>query len=148
MNPSVALALAAAAGGAIALQAAINSRLRQVIDQPLWATYASILGTFLFGSLMMLLLRPTLPNPELLRATSWWHWCGGLLGVVIVMSGAVLVPYLGAAKFIAAVVAGQMAASLIFDHFALMGLAEAKLDVVKVTGAVLIVIGVICIKFR
>lgn len=148
MNASVALALAAAAGGAIALQAAINSRLRQVIDQPLWATYASILGTFFFGSMMMLTLRPPLPNAELLRATSWWHWCGGLLGVVIVMSGAVLVPYLGAAKFIAAVVAGQMAASLVLDHFALMGLAEAKLDLVKVIGAVLIVLGVICIKYR
>jgi transporter family-2 protein len=147
MNASVAMACAAGAGMCIALQAAANSRLRQASGEPLWATYFSILGTLVFSSLAMLALRPGLPTMESLRTSEWWNWVGGPLGALIVMSGTFLVPHLGAAKFIAFVVAGQLLASLVLDHFGLMGLSLDAITPGKVGGAVLVVAGVSCIKF-
>ena len=47
--------------------------------------------------------------------TSIWPFI--LLGAFLVASTVVLAPRLGAASMIALIVAGQMAASLVLDHF-------------------------------
>ncbi len=147
MNLNFAMALAAGAGVAIAMQAAANSRLGRTLGEPLWATYFSILGTFGCATLVMAVLRPEIPSLTTLRGTVWWNWSGGLLGGLVVLSGTFLVPWLGAARFIAFVVAGQLAASLVLDHYALMGLKEQTISAGKVIGAVMIVAGVVCIKY-
>jgi transporter family-2 protein len=147
MNVYLAMLFAAGAGVCLALQAASNSRLRQITEQPLWASYFSIIGTISFASLMMLALRPPLPTVESVKSTEWWQWIGGPLGMIVVMAGAFVVPSLGAAKFISLVVAGQLLASLLLDHYGLMGLAASSLTLGKVGGALLIVLGVVCIKF-
>jgi transporter family-2 protein len=152
MNVNLAMALAAGAGVCIALQAAANSQLRRTLSQPpvdqsLWATYFSILGTLIFSSLTILALRPPVPSMTTVRATEWWNWTGGPFGALIVMSGTLLVPVLGVGKFVAFVVAGQLFASLIMDHYGLMGLKLESLTFGKILGAVLIVVGVVCIKF-
>lgn len=147
MNANLAVMFAAGAGICIALQAAANSRLRQVSGEPLWATYFSIIGTLIFSTAALAILRPSLPTMESLKGSEWWNWIGGPLGALIVMSGTFLVPHLGAAKFIAFVVAGQLFASLLLDHFGLMGLPLESISPGKIGGALLVVIGVCCIKF-
>ena len=147
MNQVTYMLLAAAAGSCIALQAAANSKFRQNLDGPLWAAYFSICGTILFASIAMLILRPTVPSWETLRNTQWWNWIGGPLGTLIVLAGATLVRELGAAAFIALVVGGQLVCSLLLDNFALMGLDEKAISPGKIGGALLVIGGVLCIKF-
>ena len=147
MNHVIFMLLAAGAGGCIALQASANSKFRQNIGEPLWAAYFSICGTILFSSVIMLIVRPTLPSWETLRGTQWWNWIGGPLGALIVLAGATLVRELGAAAFIALVVGGQLVCSLLHDHFALLGLEERAVSPGKVGGALLVIGGVLCIKF-
>lgn len=147
MSQSIAILLAAGTGVAIAVQATANSRLNQSTGQPFWAAYFSILGTIAFSTLVMLALRPEAPSMEAIRATQWWQWIGGPLGALIVLAGALLVPHLGSAKFIAFVVAGQLLASILLDHFSLMGLPFSSASIGKIVGALLVVAGVICIKF-
>lgn len=152
MNVNLALALAAGAGVCISLQAAANSRLRQTLsdpaigDQSLWATYCSILGTLVFSTLTMLALQPPRPTLAAVRASEWWNWVGGPLGALIVLSGTLLVPSLGVGRFVACVVAGQLLAGLLLDHFGLMGLTVAAITPGKIAGALLIVAGVACLK--
>ena len=95
----------------------------------------------------MLLLRPPVPEAEKLRQTEWWNWIGGPLGALIVLAGAALVSHLSAALFIASVVAGQLACSLVLDHFGLLGLPPTPLTPGRVLGAVLVVAGVACVKY-
>ena len=152
MNYAIFMLLAAAAGGCIALQASANSKFRQNLAtepwaSPIWASYLSICGTILTASLALLILRPPAPTWESLRSTQWWNWIGGPLGTLIVLAGATLVRELGAAAFIALVVGGQLACSLLLDHFALVGLEERPISFGKVAGAVLVLGGVLCIKF-
>lgn len=139
--------LAATAGMCIALQATANSKFRHHLGDPLWAAYFSIVGTILFSSAAMLILRSPIPSAATLSGTRWWYWIGGPLGALIVLAGATLVRHLGAAAFIALVVAGQLIASLILDHFALMGLPENPLTWKRLLGALLVVLGVVCVKY-
>jgi len=114
------LALAIGAGGCIALQAAANGSLRSAIGNPWHAAFFSICGTIVCACLFMLAVRPPLPPPAAVRGTPWWYWIGGPLGALIVLAGATLAPRLGAAAFIAAVVGGQLACSVLLDHFGAM----------------------------
>jgi transporter family-2 protein len=148
MNPTVVFALlAAGAGCCIALQASANARLRQHLDSQWYAAYFSICGTILTATFYMLATRPPVPSWAGVRQTEWWNWVGGPLGALIVLAGATLTKELGAAAFIALVVGGQLVCSMLLDHFALMGLKEQPITLGRVLGAVLVVAGVVCIKY-
>jgi transporter family-2 protein len=139
--------LAAGAGCCIALQASANGRLRQNLGDPVWAAFFSICGTILTAAVAMAALRPAAPSAAGLRQAEWWNWVGGPLGALIVLAGAGLVRELGAALFITLVIGGQLLCSLLLDHFALMGLPPAPLTPGRVLGAMLVVAGVVCIKY-
>jgi transporter family-2 protein len=139
--------LAAGAGCCIAMQASANGKFRQNIDNPLWASYFSICGTILTATIAMLIMRPPVPSAATLRETQWWNWIGGPLGALIVLAGATLAREFGAAFFIALVVGGQLLCSLVLDHFALLGLNEQPVTWGRALGALLVVAGVLCIKY-
>ena len=143
--------LAMGAGASIALQASANGRLRLNLGDdpqtPLWAAFFSICGTILTASLAMLLIRPSAPEMAKIRDSEWWNWIGGPLGALIVLAGAALTRELGAALFIALVVGGQLLCALVLDHFALIGLKEQPMTPGRVLGALLVVAGVVCIKY-
>ncbi len=140
--------LAVGAGVCIALQASANGNFRKNLgDNPLFAAYFSICGTILTATLAMLLWRPPAPSWALMRNAPWWNWIGGPLGALIVLAGAALTQRLGAALFIALVVGGQLLCSLLLDHFAMMGLKEQPISAGRVLGALLVVAGVLCIKY-
>jgi transporter family-2 protein len=146
LNPMYAFG-AAGCGAAIAVQAAANGRLGKNLADPGWAAALSLCGSFAAMLLILLAVRPTPPAWGAFKATEWWNWIGGPLGVVVVGSGAILAPRLGATLFIALVVAGQLVCSLALDHFALVGLPEARLTVGRLVGVLLVVAGVVCVKF-
>src|SRR5688572_23362690 len=137
--------LASAAGACISIQAAANASLRTHLNDVRWATFFSICGTIITALLVMLIIRPNLPSAALLRSAPWWNWIGGPLGAIIVLSGAALAPKLGAASFIAAVVAGQLACSALLDHFALMDLPSHPFTLPRSLGIALVFTGVLLI---
>ena len=148
MHNTIFALLAVGAGACIALQASANGKFRQNLgDNPLLAACLSICGTVVTAALAILILRPPVPAMAVLRETPWWNWIGGPLGALIVLAGAALTSRLGAALFIALVVGGQLLCSLALDHFALMGLEEQPITVGRLLGALLVVAGVLCIKY-
>ncbi len=145
--PFIWIMLAAAAGAAIALQAAANGSLRTNLGDARYAAFFSICGTMIMAAVAMLVIRPPFPAATALRAAPWWNWIGGPLGASIVLAGAVLTPRLGAAAFIAAVVAGQVVCSLGLDHFGAMGVPEQPLTAGRALGAAMIVAGMLLVKY-
>jgi transporter family-2 protein len=140
--------LALLTGCCIALQASANSNFRSNLgNQPLYAAYFSICGTFVTASCAILLLRPPAPAWSSVQQTPWWNWIGGPLGAWIVLAGATLTRELGAALFIALVIAGQLLCSLILDHYAWLGLPHHPLTPGRLAGALLVLAGVVCIKY-
>jgi len=149
MNATTALylSLSAIAGCCIALQATVNGRFRQNLDNPTFAVFFSICGTILCAAIAVVVLRPPVPTWEQFRATQWWNWIGGPLGALIVLAGAMLTPKIGAAAFICAVVAGQLLLSILIDHFGWFGMPVVEANWKRLLGAAFIILGVVCVKY-
>jgi transporter family-2 protein len=115
------LLLALAAGMLLPVQAGLNAQLRSALGSPVAAALVSFLVGTAGLATIAVLLRTPLPLGRAWSATSPWQWSGGLIGAVYVLAAIVLAPRLGAATLIAAVVAGQMIASLVLDQYGLVG---------------------------
>lgn len=140
--------LAAVAGCCIAVQAAANGSLRTNLGDPRWAAFFSICGTIITAVAVMAAIRPPWPAAAGIRSAPWWNWIGGPLGAVIVLAGATLTPKLGSAAFIAAVVGGQIACSLVIDQFGLLDVPRQAITPGRLLGAALVCAGVLLVKYR
>jgi transporter family-2 protein len=138
--------MALIAGATLPTQAGINAQLNLWSGSPVLAAAISFaVGT---AALILYLLALRIPVPALSAATGhpWWIWTGGTLGAFFVAALVILAPKLGAASMVALVVAGQMIASLVLDHFGLVGYAVHPVNPVRLFGAGLVVVGVILIR--
>jgi transporter family-2 protein len=140
------LLLALAAGVLLPVQVGVNAQLRSVVGSPLTAALVSFLvGTAGLGTAAAIFRVPTA-----LRAawavSPWWLWVGGLIGALYVVATIVLAPRLGAATLVAAVVAGQMIASLLLDQYGLLGFPTHPMNGLRVLGAALVIVGVILVQ--
>jgi transporter family-2 protein len=148
MHTTIFALLAVGAGACIAIQAAANGNFtRRLGDHALTASLLSIGGTVLTAAVALAAIRPPLPTAAALGETRWWNWVGGPLGALFVQAGAALTRELGAALVIALIVAGQLLSSLLLDHFALLGLQQQPITPGRVAGALLVLAGVLCIKY-
>ena len=95
---------------------------------------------------LLVMREPWLYAASVMRS-SWWMWTGGFFGAIYIVVALVLLPRLGAATVVALIVTGQMLASLVFDQFGLLGLIQHPVSIPRLVGAVLLVVGVILIRF-
>lgn len=140
------LAVAVLIGVVLPVQVGVNAQLRVGVGHPMVAATLS----FAVGTLGLLavtaVLRPGLPAVSAMARIPWWTWTGGLLGALYIASTIVLAPKLGAAALLAAIVAGQMLASLVLDHFGLLGFPVLPVTPVRVAAVLLIIIGVLMLQ--
>ena len=112
-----AVMLSAAAGVSFVVQQAVNADLRTSIGSAAWAGFVSYLGGTVCMLVLAMVLRDAVPAIADIHRSHWWAWTGGFFGAVYIAISIFLVPRLGAAFFVALLVAGQMIASVVFDHF-------------------------------
>lgn len=135
----------AVVGMALVVQIGLNSALRAQFGSAAWAATANFLvGTAALVAFALLQRGPS-PTAAQAAAVPWWGWLGGLLGAAYVASSTVLGPRLGAATFTAVVVGAQMIASLVIDHYGLVGFPEQAATQWRVAGALLIIVGVVLV---
>lgn len=133
--------LALVAGCVMALQPAVNARLAGQCGHPLQASilsFATGLVALLFVGVMM---QVGYPAPAKLQTVPLWAWSGGLLGTYMVTVSLLVAPRLGATRWIALVMAGQFALSLVLDHFG-AGYTQHAISSVRVLGVLCIAVGV------
>ena len=138
--------LAAAAGMCIVVQQALNANLREALGSAAWSGFASYAMVLAFMAVLAVVLRDPAPPLGIAARLPWWAWTGGLFGATYIALAILLVPKLGAAPFIALLVAGQMATSLAFDHFGWLGLARRPIAPTRAAGVLLLVAGVALIR--
>jgi transporter family-2 protein len=140
-----AMMAAAVVGAALVVQIGLNAALRVQFGSAAWAATVNFaIGTV---GLVAFALATRAPTPTFAQATAvpWWAWFGGLLGAAYVASSTVLGPRLGAATFTALVVGAQMIASLVVDHYGLVGFPENPATLWRIAGAALIIVGVVLV---
>jgi transporter family-2 protein len=135
-----------AAGALIPLQAGINASLRGALNSPLFAAVTN----FTVGGLLLasyaLVSRSPLPALADAAKAPWWNWVGGSMGAMLVLTGVVLSHRLGAATFVACIILGQLASSVLLDHFGLAGFSQHSVNGMRIFGLVLLAAGVYVIR--
>nr|AIA15339.1 Protein of unknown function, DUF606 [uncultured bacterium] len=145
-NMIFSILLAFGAGVSIVIQQALNSNLRTELNSAAWSGFVSYSAGLACMTLLVIALRDPLPPVGVMARIPWWAWTGGVFGAIFIGLGIVLVPKLGAATFIALLVAGQMIGSVVFDHFGWLGLAQRPIDLSRVIGVLLLIAGVVLIR--
>ena len=138
-----AIALALLIGMLLPLQALINASLGKQTTGPLFASLASFVVGGVVLAIWWLASKPSLDLSALGRVP-WWAWTGGLIGAVYVAAATMLIPRMGAAALICLVVFGQVAGSLLLDHFGVLH-ARQPIDAVRVFGALLVIAGALLV---
>lgn len=140
------LALAMLAGASIVVQQVLNHNLRIALDSAAWAGFMSYLVGLLAMVAVVAVLREPIPSAALAARIPWWAWAGGVFGAIYIALAIYLLPQLGAATFVALLIAGQMIASVAFDHYGFLGVPQRSADLPRLIGIVLLVAGVMLIR--
>ncbi|MGY0504726.1 DMT family transporter [Luteimonas sp. e5] len=130
-------------GAMLPLQGLINARLGTQIGGAVQAAFVSfIVGSVALG-LWLLAARQGVAAVPQARLPAW-IWAGGLIGALYVAVFTLLVPRLGAASIICLAILGQLAASLLLDHFGVLQPARPA-SALRVLGAVLVLAGALLV---
>ena len=140
MDRGSAVLLTAFTGGLVALQAPVNSLLGRSIGTWQAAFVSFAIGTVALACIAAL-ATGGLGQVADVRHVPWYYLTGGLLGAAYVTSILVAVRTLGAGGVVAATVAGQLAVSVVVDHFGLIGVTKQAITPAKVAGVVLLALG-------
>ncbi len=130
-------------GALLAVQVGLNAIMRTHLGSAAAAAAVNFAVGLVALVLVVLVTRVPLPGPAQFSAAPWWAWLAGLAGAAYVASSAVAGPLIGGAGFVAAVIAGQMLASLALDHFGVLGFPTRPIDAARVIGALMVVGGVL-----
>lgn len=139
------LLLALVAGALMPVQAGINARLKMAVADPALAALISFaVGTLALGVYVMVL---RIPWPAAVFSSGpWWMWTGGFMGAFFVASTILLAIKLGAASMMAWLLAGQFVASLLLDHYGVIGYAVREISWPRILGAILLMAGAILME--
>jgi bacterial/archaeal transporter family-2 protein len=138
--------LAISAGVSLVVQQALNANLRSALNSAVWSGFVSYLVGVICMALLAFALRDPVPSVSVAARIPWWAWSGGLFGAVFIALAIFLIPKLGAATFIALLVAGQMFCSLAIDHFGLLGIPVHPASLIRLAGAAFLITGVVLIR--
>jgi len=141
VDRGLAVILTAGAGGLVALQAPINSRLGKSVG-----TFPAASVSFAVGLLVLVVIvfLTSEGASKLGRITHvpGWALLGGALGAAYVSCVLVTVRSLGAGGVTAATIAGQLGMAVVIDQFGLAGVARHQIDAGRLIGVGLLAAGV------
>ena len=140
MDRGVALVLATAIGGTLALQAPLNSLLGRTVGDLQATIVAFTIG--LAALLAVSVLAGGLSGIAQAGDAPWYALVGGgLIGALYVASIVWTVRALGAGGLTAATIAGQFALALVIDHFGWLGVERDPITLAKLAGLALVAAG-------
>ncbi|MHC5230157.1 DMT family transporter [Enterococcus sp. LJL99] len=130
-------------GACIGTQTAVNSKLRNTIGSPLWASAISfILGT-IFLYLILLLTNQSNIDLATFKDTPTWIWTGGFFGVIAITSNVYLFSVLGSIQTSILPILGQIIMGIVIDQFGLFQATKHSLNLIRFIGLILVIIGVL-----
>jgi len=145
-NIYILLVVALIAGIVLPIQTALNNRMAVTVGSPILGALIS----FMIGTLSIfayaLVSGESLSSLTSSKNAPAIAWIGGLLGAFFVTSTIILLPRIGVAMTVSLVIAGQMAAALVLDHYGLLGVPVKEMNLWRISGVLLIVGGVVLIR--
>jgi transporter family-2 protein len=135
----LALVVAFAGGLAIGIQSPLASQMSQRIGS-LESAFVFHLGGALIASVPLLIMGGG--HLSKWRDVPTFALLSGGLGLVLIAAISYSIPRIGLASTVAPLIAAQLVAGSVIDHFGLFGLEVRLLDPARATGIVLLFVGV------
>ncbi len=129
-----------AAGALITLQSVFNAGLGKRTGN-LGSILLITIVSIIFVSVLILLFPKTASLRALPGPGEWYLYLGGLLGLGILAAPIFLVPQIGATTTLTALVVGQLLLALFIDHFGLFGTPKIEINLARLAGIILLIIG-------
>jgi transporter family-2 protein len=127
-------------GGLIAVQSVLNSSLGQRIGN-----LGSVLVLTFISVVVLVALIFAVPSTadlnNLPRLSEWYLYFGGVMGVAILAIPIYLVPKIGTASTLIAIVLGQSMFALLIDHFGLLASPRIEVNLARGIGVFLVAVG-------
>jgi bacterial/archaeal transporter family-2 protein len=120
----------------------MNGALRQALDNPWLASVVSFLPIIAFLGVLFLCQPRPLPSVDGIAGMPWWAPLGGIIGAFAVVAGLLFVDRVGAGVFGGLTITANILMSLLVDHFGLFGMAEHSLNLGRIAGGLLMVVGI------
>lgn len=136
-----------AAGALLPTQAGLNYKLSQVVNNHILAALISFIVGTIGLAMYFFVFHFKTPSLQNLSSGQWWVWLGGLCGAFYVAMTIIAAPKLGATTMFTFFLTGQMIASLILDHYGLIGFPVRELSELRILGVILVVSGALIIKY-
>lgn len=142
--------LALIAGGCIALQAAMNARLGQLMGNAWLATSYAFLASFTLITCVLLLTNSKILMQQIsaltLHQIPWFLWFSCFLSVLGVGSMYWLIPKMGVGNLMSFALTGQLIMAMLISHFGLFDSPQKLISSSKMLGTALLIIGIILIN--
>ncbi|TXD98029.1 DMT family transporter [Psychrobacter frigidicola] len=137
MKQVMMLLLVVVAGTSLAMEAAFVGPLGEKIGH-----FSATFSIFLIGSLLSTLALIVLKRNSFatLLKQPRWLFMGGVLGPAYVIVLTIATPLVGVGITIVGILSGQIFASLLIDHFGLLGSERRAIDIYRVSALMLILI--------
>ena len=138
-------------GMVIATQATVNGYLGSVLGSSLYAVVISFMLSLVILTLILLIVRAPWHNLQTLPQgvkEQPWIIAGGLLGAIYTFSVAWLIPLLGTAKVVIFGLFGQVAFSIVIDHFGLFEAEKQPVTTGKLCGLAVAFVGVLLVSLH
>ena len=128
-----------AGGVAVGLQSPLASMISQRLG-----IFESVFIVHLGGAIIALLPLLFYSGGKLSqwRSVPWYALGAGIFGLVVISAISYMIPKVGVAASITTVVAGQLLVGVILDHFGLLDAPERSLDLTRVLGIIVVLVGV------
>jgi transporter family-2 protein len=133
-------------GALLPLQGGLNARFGKSIDSPIYAS----MFTFIVGAIAVCIYLQFTKETVTwagLKSASLSSWIGGGLTGAIFITGTMLaIPRIGMALTFGLVVAGQMVVAVLLDHFDILVAEQHSINIWRLAGIILIILGVVIVK--
>ncbi len=129
-----------AGGIAVGMQSPMASMINEKIGT-LESIFIVHLGGAIFALIPLLVLHGG-GNLDRWRSVPWYALAGGIWGLVVIGAVSYSFPRVGALGTVVLIVAGQMVLSTVLDHFGWLGAHARPIDLQRITGIVVLCIGV------
>lgn len=142
----LALIIGLIAGIASTVQASINTEARRFFRSPLITAILNFVLAWLLLAAFIIFTEHRFYIPiGTIAENPPWIWFGGFCAIIIVTMNILCVPKLGAAGNVMVLNFGQIVTGLVIDHFALFGADEVRMSLARITGAALVLAGLILV---
>jgi transporter family-2 protein len=146
MNLLIPSLLAFMADVSVVVQQILNANLRSELNSAVWSGFMSyFLGVISMVALAAALREP-IPSMGVISRIPWWAWCGGFFGAIFIVISILVAKQLGAAMLVVLLIAGQMCASIVIDHFGWLGLPQRPIGSGRLVAVALLIGGVVLIR--